>query len=104
MSTSTTPPACAHGWPRCGCSPRTLRAVLLPHVQHPVGGLFVRDAIEQQMTRLEAVGTYFPTHAMYVMRLARARHAVGDVVGAHEAWERSAVYLAAYGWRKDVTV
>jgi hypothetical protein len=78
--------------------------VLLPYVEDPVGGTLVRDAVEQQMARLEAVGTYYPTHADYAMRLARARHAVGDVAGAREAWAQGAVFHAAYGWRKDVTV
>lgn len=81
-----------------------LLEVLLPHVADPAGGTLVRDAVEQQMARSEVVGTYYPTHAEYAMRLARVRHAVGDTAHAHEAWSQSAVFLAAYGWHKDVTV
>jgi hypothetical protein len=82
----------------------TLLNLLLPHVKDPVGGVLVRDVIELQMARLETIGTYYPTHAEYSMRLARARHASGDLVGAREAWEQGAVFLGAYGWRKDITV
>lgn len=82
----------------------TLLEVLLPYAMHPVGGALVRVTMEQQMARLEVVGTYYPTHAEYAMRVARARHAAGDEAGAREAWVQGAVFLSAYGWRKDVTV
>ncbi|ODT04201.1 MAG: hypothetical protein ABS52_05990 [Gemmatimonadetes bacterium SCN 70-22] len=82
----------------------TVLEVLLPHAADPVGGAHVRATIERLVAALEANGTYYPTHAEYAMRLARARHAAGDVAGAREAWARGAVYLGAYGWRKDVTI
>jgi hypothetical protein len=78
--------------------------LLLPYVSDSVGGALVRDSIEQLMTRLDADGTYYPTHAEYAMRLARKRQACGDSAGAREAWKRGAVLFAAYGWRKDITV
>lgn len=82
----------------------TLVDVLMPYAADPMGGALVREAIEQHVARQDAIGTYYPTHADYAMRLARARHAGGDSAGALQAWERGAVFLAAYGWRKDITV
>lgn len=81
-----------------------LLEVLLPYVMDPVGGPLVHAAVERQMARSEAVGTYYPTHAEYAMRLALVRHAIGDIEGAHEAWCQGAVFFAAYGWRKDATL
>lgn len=78
--------------------------VLLPYVADPLSAGLVRNAIEQQMTRLEAVGTYYSTHAEYQMRLARVRHAISDMAAAREAWIQGGVYVSAYGWRKDTTV
>ncbi len=82
----------------------TVLDVLLPHVTDPVGGAFVEATVEQVMARLESVGSYYPTHAEYAMRLARVRHAAGNAHGAREAWARGAVFLGGYGWRKDVTI
>jgi hypothetical protein len=81
-----------------------LLEVLLPYVADAAGGMLVRDMFEQQVARLEEVGTYYPTHAEYSMRLARMRYSAGDTDHAHVAWRRAAVFLAAYGWRKDVTL
>lgn len=82
----------------------TLIDLLLSYVRDPVAGQSVRMAIEEQMTRSDAVGTYYGTHAEHAMRLARVLSAVGDLEGARAAWQRAGVFLAAYGWHKDITV
>jgi hypothetical protein len=82
----------------------TLLELLLPHVGDPVGGSLVRSVVEREVARRDNLGTYYSTHAEYAMRLARARLTDGNEAAARAAWAEAAVFLAAYGWHKDVTV
>jgi hypothetical protein len=78
--------------------------LLVPYIGDPVGGQLVRTAIEEQIMRSDVAGTYYGTHAEHAMRLSLVRNAVGDLEGKLAAWQRAGVFLAAYGWRKDITV
>lgn len=82
----------------------TLIEILMPYAKDPTGGPIVRETIEHHVAYRDTVGTYYPTHANYAMRLARTRNAGGDVARAREAWAQGAVYLAGYGWHKDATL
>ena len=78
--------------------------LLLPYVGDPVGGQIVRTAIEEQIEKSDVTGTYYGTHAEHAMRQSLVHHAVGDREGTLAAWQRAGVFLAAYGWHKDITV
>jgi hypothetical protein len=78
--------------------------VLARYVADPVGGRSVGRVFEQEVELGNRGGTYYGTHAEFEMRLARIRHRAGDVPRADEAWRRSAVFLAAYGFHKDITI
>ena len=82
----------------------TLIEILMPYTTHPVGGVYVRGLIEKHIQNRNKIGTYYPVHADYEMRLARVRHAVNETALAQEAWRQGAIYLSGYGWRKDPTV
>ena len=82
----------------------TLLDVLMPYAADPVAGPFVRRVFEQEVARCNRNGTYYGTHAEFEMRLARVRHRAGDTGSAYEAWRSAAVFLAAYGYHKDITI
>lgn len=67
-----------------------------------------RDAALDAMTRRvsEAVkyGEFFETHAEHHLLLAMTFASVARVAEANEHWQRAAVYLAAYGFRRDITL
>ncbi len=82
----------------------TLLDVLARYAADPVGGPSVRRVFEQEVELGSRAGTYYGTHAEFEMRVARTRSRAGDAQFAHEAWRRSAVFLAAYGFHKDITL
>lgn len=82
----------------------TLLDFLGRHAADPVGGPTVLRIFEQEVDQQNRGGTYYGTHAEFEMRLARVRHRAGDTVAAYDAWRRSAVFLAAYGFHKDITI
>lgn len=49
-------------------------------------------------------GEFYDTHAEDQLLLSRLQVAAGDVQLARDTWKEACVYLAAYGWRKDITV
>ena len=82
----------------------TLLDVLMPYAADPVGGPLVRRVFAQEVESRKRNGTYYGTHAEFEMRLARVRYRAGDAPSAGDAWRRSAVFLAAYGFHKDITI
>ena len=82
----------------------TLLDLLMPHSADPVAGPLVRRVFEQEVENCDQRGTYYGTHAEYHMRLARVRNRAGDASSARDTWLRSAVFLAAYGFHKDITI
>jgi hypothetical protein len=82
----------------------TFTDLLVPYVGDPVGGQIVRTAIKEQIEKSDIAGTYYGTHAEHAMRLSLVHHAEGDIEGTLAAWQRAGVFLAAYGWHKDITV
>ena len=82
----------------------TLLDVLMPYAADPVAGPRVRQAFEQEVERRNQNGTYYGRHAEFEMRLARVRYRAGDATSARDAWLRSSVFLAAYGFHKDITI
>ena len=82
----------------------TLLDVLMPYAADPVASPLVRGIFEQELESRNRNDTYYGTHAEFEMRLARVRHRTGDAGGARDAWLRSAVFLTAYGFHKDITI
>ena len=81
-----------------------MKSALMPYAADPVAGPFVRRVFEQEVARCNRNGTYYGTHAEFEMRLACVRHRVGDTGSAYDAWRSAAVFLAAYGYHKDITI
>lgn len=64
----------------------------------------IREAVEAQIRAAEQAGEYFANHADIEFSAVRALVAIGDRERALEHWRQAAVYLGAYGQRKDVTL
>lgn len=82
----------------------TILDLLLRYTADAIAGKVVKAFFDREAMRRDENGTYYPTHAEYAIRLARARHAGGDTAAAETAWKRAGVFLAGYGWRKDTTI
>ena len=76
----------------------------MPYAADPVAGPLVREVFEQEAESRNRNGTYYGTHAELETRLARVRYRSGDAASARDAWLRAAVFLAAYGFHKDITI
>ena len=82
----------------------TLLDVFMPYAAEPVAGPLVQRVFEQEVESRNKNGTYYGTHAEFEMRLARVKHRAGDASSARDAWRRAAMFLAAYGFHKDITI
>jgi hypothetical protein len=82
----------------------TVINLLLPYASSDVAGGKIFSVIEEQVRASDSMGTYYSTHAEHTMRLASVQMAFGHVKEAQESWRTVGVYLAGYGWRKDVTL
>ena len=82
----------------------TLVDLLLPYVANAVAGAKVLATIQELVELSGTIGTYYSVHAEYSMRLAKAQVVAGHAGEALENWRKAGVYLAAYGWRKDITL
>ena len=60
--------------------------------------------IQKLINSLEDRGTYYSTHSEYAVELGLIYKQLGDNEKANEIWQESGQYLAAYGFRKDVTI
>jgi len=82
----------------------TVIDLLLPYVSSTIAGDKIYSVIEEQVMASDSMGTYYSTHAEYHMRLATVQMDLGLSDKAKESWRLAGIYLAGYGWRKDVTL
>ena len=82
----------------------TVIKLLLPYARSKVVGEKICSVIEGQIRDLDSTGTYYSTHAKYVMQLATVQMALNKTSEAEENWQKVGVYLAGYGWHKDTTL
>ncbi|WP_413662104.1 hypothetical protein ACG1BZ_12565 [Microbulbifer sp. CNSA002] len=82
----------------------TIIDLLVPYASSEIVGQKIHEVIEGQVKASDSMGTYYSTHAEHTMRLASVQMAMGHIDAAKESWRLVGVYLAAYGWRKDITL
>src|SRR6185295_17400039 len=52
----------------------------------------------------DAASEYYDSHALDQLLLARLQATAGNSDLALKSWEKACNFLAAYGWRKDITI
>ncbi|MDO9067909.1 MAG: ATP-binding protein [Deltaproteobacteria bacterium] len=82
----------------------TVIDILLPHSNNPIVGKHIRSAIQQQVEIANKTGTYYSTHATFSLQLAKIQMHAGQNEDALKSLEQAAIYFAAYGWHKDITL
>lgn len=82
----------------------SLTGVLEPHAARPEVRELIRAAVDAQVQRAEAHGEYFDSLANTEMSAAQTLTAIGDAEAAKTHWLTAALYMAAYGQRKDATL
>ncbi|HET7550616.1 MAG TPA: AAA family ATPase [Gemmatimonadaceae bacterium] len=81
----------------------SLGELLLPFAREPAIADLLRESVRAQIAAAEAGTEYFSNLTDVEMVAARAFSALGEKAEARAHWRRAAVYLTAYGFRKDGT-
>jgi len=82
----------------------TVIDILSPHALSTIAGKKIYSVIEEQVKASDRMGTYYSTHAEYNMSLAVVQMNIGLDEKAEESWKAAGIYLAGYGYRKDITL
>jgi len=81
-----------------------LLKLLLLHVERSDAAHIIRSFVETLVAERESTGTYYEYHAEHNMLLARMYKSTEDPLKAQVIWRKVAIYLAGYGFRKDITI
>lgn len=92
------------GMPGGPLIPEALIKILLPYGSRKELNERIVQAIERQVKRAEKVGEFYEIHATHEMYLSLALAKGGHIDLARARWQNAAVYLTAYGFRKDITI
>lgn len=84
--------------------PESVGEMLEPYAERLAVRERVKAAVEARVREAEERGEYFSNHADIELAAARAIAGTGDREAALAHWRSAVVYLAAYGYRKDVTL
>jgi hypothetical protein len=78
--------------------------LLLPYAGDDKMDNLVVDTIAGLVEQAEEAGQFYEIQAEHEMLLVRALAARARQTEAQERWRKVSVFLAGYGWRKDVTI
>lgn len=79
-------------------------SLLLEHAATPAATALIVERLEEELASEEQSGTYYSSHAVYRMRLARLQERTSNHARALEHWNEASVFLLGYGFHKDVAL